>query len=74
MNSLKVEHQPFQVGEKVRPHINFKHYYPNVETCTVKTCEKGVSETGWLVTVEEFTRTDLGKQEFASSWFFKIKK
>lgn len=70
---LTLKYQPFNVGEKVKPHFNFGNYYHDVKECTIKTCEKGFCQTGWLVTVEEFTRTDLGKQEFDSSWFFKLK-
>jgi hypothetical protein len=72
--SLELKKQPFEVGEKVRPHHNFKHYYPNVTECTVISCEKGNCQTGWLVRVKEFDNIALGRQEFDSSWFFKLKK
>ena len=66
--------QPFQVGEKVRPHVSFRHYYPGITECEVTSCEKGKCDTGWLITVKEFNNKSLGKQEFDSSWFFKIKQ
>jgi hypothetical protein len=66
-------YRPFEVGEKVRPHFNFKKYYGH-EQVTVASCERGNCETGWLVKVEEFTNPTFGNQEFDSSWFFKLKK
>lgn len=70
--SLDLKYKPFTEDQKVKPHFSFKHYYPDVQICTIKTCEKSFCQTGWLVTVEEFTRTDLGKQQFDSSWFSKL--
>src|SRR5690348_4958550 len=64
--SLKLKHQPFQPGQRVRPHHGFYHYYPGVTEVFVKTCEKGHCETGWLITIAGW------KGEYDSSWFFKI--
>lgn len=70
---MKLMNRPFEVGEKVRPHFNFKKYYGH-EQVTVASCERGICESGWLVKVEEFTNPQFGNQEFDSSWFFKLKK
>lgn len=67
--NFRLRPQPFEVGERVRPHRNFKHYHPDITECTVVEIKQGHCETGWLVGVKEF---DNGKCEYDSSWFFKI--
>lgn len=71
---LTLMNQPFKAGDKVRPHHNFKDYYPGITEVEVTSCEKGFCQSGWMVKVKEFNNTSFGKQEFDSSWFFKINK
>lgn len=67
-----ITHPPYKVGEKVRPHYNFKNYYPDITECTIKSCEKGFCESGWLVVVEEFNNPKFGSNVYDSGWFFKL--
>jgi hypothetical protein len=75
----KLTTKPFQAGEKVRPHVNFKRHVGHEQNeVTIKSCERGVCSSGWLVTIQEWKKNlyqgDADYDQYDSTWFFKIKK
>lgn len=67
--SLKLKYAPFVVGEKVRPHFAFLRTRPDFNIGTIKSIERGHSESGWVIQLEELPGPN---QLYDTGWFFKI--